>query len=59
MKLKIGVMGHAGSDLPEKEKNLALSWERPLPNRIVLPLPGDVPGILLRRPKGRPVREGW
>ena len=52
MKLKIGVMGHAGSDLPEKEKKLAFELGKAVAEQNCILITGGCPGYPFEAAKG-------
>ena len=52
MKLKIGVMGHAGSDLPEKGKKLALELGKAIADQDGIVITGACPGYPFEAAKG-------
>jgi len=52
MKLKIGVMGHAGSDLPEKEKKMAFELGMAIAEQDGITITGGCPGYPFEAAKG-------
>jgi uncharacterized protein (TIGR00725 family) len=52
MKLKIGVMGHAGSDLPENEKKMAFELGRAIAEQDGITITGGCPGYPFEAAKG-------
>jgi uncharacterized protein (TIGR00725 family) len=58
MKLKIGVMGHAGSDLPEKEKKLAFELGKAIAEHDAITVTGACPGYPFEAAKGAASRGG-
>ena len=52
MKLKIGVMGHAGSDLPEKEKKMAFELGKAIAEQDGITITGGCPGYPFEAAKG-------
>lgn len=52
MKLKIGVMGHAGKDLPEKEKKMAFELGKAIARQDCITITGACPGYPFEAAKG-------
>jgi len=52
MKLKIGVMGHAGSDLPEKEKKMAFELGKAIAEQDGIIITGGCPGYPFEAARG-------